>query len=148
MNSLGKLSQVQFLRAIAVILVVGFHAQVPLFDFGYLGVDVFFVISGFLMGYLYPSFHNWFDFTKFWSRRLLRLLPAFIFVNALFSILIFVFLLPFEREKLLEQFISSSVFISNLHYWSQEQYFATGSLRPFLHTWSLSIEAQFYLLFQ
>ncbi len=147
MNSVGKLSQVQFLRAIAVILVVGFHAQVPLFDFGYLGVDVFFVISGFLMGYLYPSFHNRFDFTKFWSRRLLRLLPAFIFVNALFSILIFFFLLPFEREKLLEQFISSSVFVSNFHFWSQEQYFATESLRPFLHTWSLSIEAQFYILF-
>ena len=147
MNSVSKLSQVQLLRAIAVILVVGFHAQIPLFNFGYLGVDIFFVISGFLMGYLYPSFRNRFDFMNFWSRRLLRLLPAFIFVNILFLILLFSFLLPFEREKLLEQLTSSSIFISNFHFWSQEQYFATESLRPFLHTWSLSIEAQFYLLF-
>ena len=109
MNSVSKLSQVQLLRAIAVILVVGFHAQIPLFNFGYLGVDIFFVISGFLMGYLYPSFRNRFDFTNFWSKRLLRLLPAFIFVNILFLILLFSFLLPFEREKLLEQLTSSSI---------------------------------------
>lgn len=147
MKNSGALSQVQFLRAIAVLLVVAFHTGLPFFSQGYLGVDIFFVISGFLMGYLYPNLGSRKDVFNFWSKRIIRLFPALFFVNIIFFLPLFMQFLPFERKALLSQYFSSALFISNFHYWSQEQYFATESLRPLLHTWSLGIEAQFYLLF-
>lgn len=147
MKKSKSLSQVQFLRAIAVILVVGFHAGQPFFAHGYLGVDIFFVISGFLMGYLYPNLGSRKGIFDFWSKRVVRLFPALIFVNLIFFLPLFMQFLPSERVALLNQYFSSALFISNFHFWSQEQYFATESLRPLLHTWSLGVEAQFYLIF-
>lgn len=139
--------QIQNLRAISVLLVVFFHLDIDLFVFGFLGVDIFLVISGYLMHSKYASFQNKKDFANFWIKRFSRLFPAFVVVNSAFLLYFWMFLLPFERKKVLEQYFLSSTYLSNFFFWSQDQYFSKTELRPFLHTWSLSVEMQFYFLY-
>lgn len=136
------------LRALAIIPVVLFHADIPGFSGGFIGVDIFFVISGYLItGILFEELVSGrIDIIKFYERRIRRIFPA------LFAVLLAVMavgtlvLLPRELEKLSVALLATIGFGSNFLYWLDAGYFDTASeLKPLLHTWSLAVEEQFYI---
>ena len=139
-------AHIQILRAIAVGMVVGFHMGWPGFSFGYLGVDIFFVISGFLMFQIYSELESN-RVRSFYFRRLKRLLPAYLLVSLATTLIFFLVVLPFERVSLVTQNLYANFLISNFYYWTENQYFVSGGLRPLLTFWSLALELQFYLIF-
>jgi peptidoglycan/LPS O-acetylase OafA/YrhL len=145
---INRNTALQGLRAIAVIMVVLYHLEISGFKGGYLGVDIFFVLSGFIIFKLnyekLKSLKDWFEFLK---RRIFRIYPA-LFVVCTISIFAAVTILP---PPLLEQsakhYLSALTFVSNFVFRSESGYFDVGSdLKPFLHTWSLSLEWQAYIL--
>jgi len=147
MNSQRR-NDIDVLRAIAILPVVIFHFKKELFPNGYLGVDIFFVISGFLIGkILLKSINNKkFSFIDFYSKRILRIVPALI-VLIIFSIL-FSVLLFFNNDlrAFFDSLLSSLFFVSNIFFWVTGGYFGSeDQLKPLLHIWSLAVEAQFYL---
>ena len=114
---------------------------------GWIGVDIFFVLSGFLMWELYGQSILDGNIKEFYLRRLRRLLPA-LSILLIFSNFIFFFrFLPYERQLLLSETTSANLFASNINYWMGDQYFSNGSLRPLLNLWSIALEIQFYLVF-
>ena len=137
------------LRAIAVLLVLGFHAFPTQIPGGYVGVDIFFVISGYLISTIILkdlSLGN-FSLKEFYFRRVRRLLPALllIFIGA-YAVGWFV-LTPHEFENLNKQITAGSFFVANFILWKQSGYFDEATeLKPFQHLWSLAIEEQFYLI--
>lgn len=138
------------LRAIAVALVLLFHLQVPLFSAGYLGVDVFFVISGFLMTRIIFGNvdQNTFSLFNFYRDRFSRIFPALGVV--VFCVLLFgLFALdPITLSTAAKHGFGSLLFISNIQYWREFGYFAEESKANwFLHTWSLGVEWWFYILY-
>jgi peptidoglycan/LPS O-acetylase OafA/YrhL len=142
-----KSINLQALRGISVVLVVLFHVGAPFFTNGWIGVDIFFVISGFLMWHLYADRISEGQVREFYVKRLRRLLPA-LSVLILFSSLIFYFiLLPNERHLFINEIFSASFAFSNLYYWAEVQYFSSSQLRPLLNLWSIALELQFYLIF-
>ena len=133
---------IQFLRGLAVLTVVLFHLQVPFFQNGFLGVDIFFVISGFLMAKLY----NKGTILDFYKRRLDRLYPAYA-MTLLGTLVVGAFvIIPVDFNQLFEQSIAGSLFLSNIYYWNQNSYFSKAAFNPILNLWSLAVEVQFYLL--
>lgn len=136
------------LRAISILLVVGYHAQPSLIPGGFIGVDIFFVISGFLITriILSQSENNRFSFLEFYARRIRRIFPALIVVMAVTYLLGWLVLLP-EGFSLLGKNIAAGVaFVSNLFQLTQLGYFAPDATEnPLLHLWSLGIEEQFYI---
>lgn len=135
------------LRALAVTLVVLFHAGV-MFPGGYIGVDIFFVLSGFLVtGIIVNDLENdRFSMRRFWLRRARRILPASLLVVSATLIAGWFCLLPVDFRELAEAAISVQAFCANMFYWINTGYFSGSSdLKPLLHTWSLSVEEQFYL---
>jgi peptidoglycan/LPS O-acetylase OafA/YrhL len=139
-------SHIQILRAFAVVIVVGFHMGWEGFQFGYLGVDIFFVISGFLMYKIYESLDTD-KIQTFYLKRVSRLLPAYVFMSLLTLITFMFFVLPFERYSIVKQNLAASFFASNFYYWTENQYFVNSGLKPILSFWSLALEMQFYLIF-
>lgn len=136
------------LRAVAVIGVLLFHADFGL-PGGYVGVDVFFVISGFLITSLIlrDLRNGTFSIFEFWERRIRRILPALAVVTAFTLIAGYFILLPADYRALGTGVISLVVFSSNIKFWLETSYFQpTADQKPLLHTWSLSVEEQFYLL--
>lgn len=147
--------EIDGLRAIAVLSVVVYHAQFniggeKLLSGGFIGVDVFFVISGYLISLivLRELANNTFSFSNFYERRARRILPA-LFAVMLASIPIaWMVLLPKAFKEYAWSILASLGFASNFLFWQEDSYTAEPSLlKPFLHTWSLSIEEQFYLFF-
>lgn len=140
------------LRAIAVLMVVAYHAGVPGFSGGFVGVDVFFVISGFLItGLLLGELHatGTIAFGKFYARRIRRLLPAFALVLATTLLLGAVVLLPVagEPQDLAKYSLAAVLSVANILLWIGTNYFSGASdLVPLLHTWSLSVEEQYYMV--
>jgi peptidoglycan/LPS O-acetylase OafA/YrhL len=138
------------LRAIAVLGVVIFHAFPKALPGGFIGVDIFFVISGYLIsGILYKG-HNTgnFSFKEFYSRRVRRIFPSLITVLLLCLGYGWLILLPDEYERLGRHVASGTLFIQNFVFWQESGYFDTASnLKPMLHLWSLAVEEQFYILF-
>ena len=143
--------EIDGLRAIAVVAVIGYHYGLvdSLFKNGFIGVDVFFVISGFLITQiLVSSFgqQNW--LVDFYLRRIRRIFPALLFVLISTLIAGFFVLLPFELRELGKQVFFGGLFSSNLYFWSETGYFDVDAIRkPLLHLWSLGVEEQFYIIY-
>ncbi|WP_151965893.1 acyltransferase family protein, partial [Acinetobacter soli] len=138
------------LRAYAVVLVVLFHFGILGFSAGFIGVDIFFVISGYLMtGIVIKSLDKGnFSIINFYLSRGIRIVPALFVVCVLLLILGWFFLLPQDYKSLGLHSLSSINFFSNIVYWRESGYFDTSSHnKALLHTWSLSLEWQFYLVF-
>lgn len=143
-------SEIDGLRSVAVIPVILFHAGVPGFGGGYVGVDVFFVISGFLITtiLLMDLEQENFSLARFYERRARRILPALTVVILGCLPFAWMWMLPGEFVAFGKSVISASLFVSNIFFWTESGYFeAAGELKPLLHTWSLSVEEQYYLIF-
>ncbi|MDI1264412.1 MAG: acyltransferase family protein [bacterium] len=133
------------LRAIAVLLVLGFHAFPKAVPAGFIGVDVFFVISGFLITGI--ILQNEFSFARFYARRARRLFPALILVVGASLGFGWLYLTPGLFDALGRQVAAAALFAPNLLFWSEAGYFDSSALtKPLLHLWSLGVEEQFYLL--
>lgn len=138
------------IRAIAIISVVAFHTRLALFRGGYIGVDVFLVISGYLIGSLvYRDIREHkFSFLHFYERRARRILPALLTMLFVCDIIAFALLSPLELRDYCAQAVAAVASCSNIYYWLRSNYFnPVTALKPLLMTWSLGIEEQFYLLF-
>lgn len=138
------------LRSLAVVPVILFHAGLSGFSGGFVGVDVFFVISGFLItGILARELRDGtFSILRFYERRARRILPALFAVLAVTSLAAMAIMLPYELETYGQGLIGVLLFVSNIVFWQQSGYFAASSeLNPLLHTWSLAVEEQFYIIF-
>ena len=138
------------LRAIAVLSVVFYHANFPIFKGGWLGVDIFFVISGYLISNIIVSELNEskFSFRHFYIRRIKRILPALFFTIIVTIPFAFWLLTPKAMNEYLNSLLASLFFYANYYFMNLEFYIAESTkVMPFLHTWSLAIEEQYYILF-
>jgi peptidoglycan/LPS O-acetylase OafA/YrhL len=138
------------LRAVAILAVVAFHLSSDVVRRGFLGVDVFFVISGFLIStIIFKNLaYDRFSFLEFYQRRIRRIFPGLVLVIAFCLFVGWHALLPTEFTLLGEHVISSTIFIENFRIWQEAGYFdLSTSLKPLMHLWSLAIEEQFYLIF-
>jgi peptidoglycan/LPS O-acetylase OafA/YrhL len=144
-------SHIDGLRAVAIVLVIFYHTGLALFPSGFIGVDVFFVISGFLItSIIYESLNgNNFSFIDFYNRRLWRLQPIFICCLVVCSVFTIIFLLPDDLIFFSRSIRKASLFMSNIFFnRNATGYFAPNIQQiPLLHTWSLSLEWQCYLIF-
>lgn len=142
--------EIDGLRAIAVVPVILFHAGVNGFGGGYIGVDLFFVISGFLITsiILEQKSKNSFSLMIFYERRARRILPALTVVLLFTTLASYVLLPPGLLEEYSLSLVSVSTFSSNIYFFFSSGYFATAAdEKPLLHTWSLAVEEQYYLIF-
>jgi len=149
--------EIDGLRAIAVGVVILYHAQITIFGHqpfkgGFIGVDIFFVISGYLITSIILKeliTTGYFSFKYFYERRIRRILPALLFVMLVSLPFAWIYLLPSSFIDFSKSILYSLVFSSNFyfHYSGQQYNGEGGSLKPFLHTWSLSVEEQYYILF-
>ena len=151
MNKFVYRPEIDGLRAFAVIVVILFHAGFVSFSGGYIGVDVFFVISGYLITSIILEKKRRKEFTllDFYQRRIRRILPALFFV-VLFSLPFawFWISVPKDLSNYGLSIIATSSFWSNFLFYNESGYFQTAAeLKPLLHTWSLAIEEQFYIVF-
>jgi peptidoglycan/LPS O-acetylase OafA/YrhL len=137
------------LRAIAILLVIIFHTFPSLMKGGFIGVDVFFVISGFLISkIIFLNLHdNTFSFTEFYTRRINRIFPALIIMLLISLILGWFTLTANEYRQLGKHIIGGATFVSNFISWKEIGYFDNAAdTKPLLHLWSLGIEEQFYIV--
>jgi peptidoglycan/LPS O-acetylase OafA/YrhL len=142
--------EIDGLRAIAVIPVILFHAGFEFFKGGFVGVDVFFVISGYLITSILLSEkeRGTFSLLKFYERRARRILPALFVMMVVSMFFAWMWLLPRDMKDFSGSLAAVSIFSSNIFFWNASGYFdTTAELKPLLHTWSLAVEEQYYLLF-
>ena len=142
--------EVDGLRAVAVVPVMLFHAGLGYAQGGYVGVDVFFVISGYLITSILLNELRDDDFSivRFYERRARRILPALFFVMLCCMPFAWLWLTPLELKDFGQSLAAVAVFASNIHFWIETDYFDTAAeFKPLLHTWSLAVEEQFYILF-
>lgn len=149
-TSLKYRPEIDGLRAIAVLPVIFFHAGFSAFSGGYIGVDVFFVISGFLItSILANDIENQnFSLKNFYERRMRRILPALFLVSLVSVILGWLLMAPTDFAELAGSLVAVALFASNIFFWQESDYFdTTAELQPLLHTWSLAVEEQFYVFY-
>jgi len=161
-------ADIQVLRGLSVLMVIIYHLQVGIMQNGFLGVDIFFVISGFLMAVLYYPNAGYLDsnnqnshnqsntvnpkalsadvISSFYGRRLRRILPAYFFIIAIVLITGSVWLNNAEFQNLKEHSVYASLMLPNIPYWLHASYFDAQNFRPLLHLWSIGVEFQFYLI--
>jgi peptidoglycan/LPS O-acetylase OafA/YrhL len=143
-------SEIDGLRALAVVPVILFHAGVTLFSGGFVGVDVFFVISGYLITtvIIQDLDTGKFSIVSFYERRARRILPALFLVVIISAVAAWFFLGPLDGKKFAQSILGVITFTSNIMFWLDDGYFESASeLKPLLHTWSLAVEEQYYLFF-
>jgi peptidoglycan/LPS O-acetylase OafA/YrhL len=143
--------EIDGLRALAVLSIILFHFFKNLMPNGYLGVDIFFIISGYLITSQFISLKNYKTkkmLITFYSRRIKRLFPAFfIFLTITTLVLVNIFLNS-DIEKFSKSLLAAKTFWANIYFWRDGGYFGgNDQLKPLLHIWSLSVEEQFYLFF-
>ena len=142
--------EIDGLRAIAVLAVIFYHAGLDCLSGGFAGVDIFFVISGFLItNIIYKGLSNKsFSALYFYERRVRRLLPALFVMIIIISPIMFFVLVPYQLKDYSQSILASLVYLSNVLFYFEGGYFAVeASQKPLLHTWSLAIEEQYYLIF-
>ncbi len=142
--------EIDGLRAVAVLPVLFFHAGFPAFKGGFVGVDVFFVISGYLItSIIHPDIKNdSFSISRFYERRIRRILPALFLVCLACIPVALLLLLPDDFKAFSKSLAAVNLFSSNILFWQESGYFeAAAELKPLLHTWSIAVEEQFYLFF-
>ncbi len=141
--------EIDGLRSIAVLSVVLFHFGMPGVSGGFVGVDVFFVISGFLIGGILwgeLASQGRISFSRFYMRRIKRLAPAYVAMALVSLAFAWLILLPFEFREFGKSLIAATVYLSNILFFRQSGYFDSGAdEKLLLHTWSLSVEEQFYI---
>tara|TARA_B100000131_G_scaffold120951_1_gene117967 strand:+ start:3861 stop:5849 length:1989 start_codon:yes stop_codon:yes gene_type:complete len=143
-------SEIDGLRAFAVIPVLLFHAGFEFFNGGFIGVDIFFVISGYLITsiILKDMSNQSFSLVNFYERRARRILPALFFVLFCSIPFALIWMMPNQLIDFSNSLLSVVTFVSNIFFYFESGYFeASAELKPLLHTWSLSIEEQFYIFF-
>ena len=143
-------AEIDGLRALAVLPVILFHAGFEWFGGGFVGVDVFFVISGYLITTIIISemAEGKFSIVNFYERRARRILPALFFVMVVCIPFAWFWLVPSDLVEFGHSLIAVSTFSSNFLFWSEAGYFGgPAELKPLLHTWSLAVEEQYYILF-
>jgi peptidoglycan/LPS O-acetylase OafA/YrhL len=143
-------SEIDGLRAFAVVPVILFHAGYELFSGGFVGVDVFFVISGYLITMIIIDEleHNQFSIAKFYERRARRIFPALFFVILTSCIVALNLMTPMDMKDFSQSVVATITFVSNILYWHESGYFERASeFKPLMHTWSLAVEEQFYVIF-
>lgn len=149
-HSLTYRPEIDGLRALAVLPVILFHAGFSLFSGGFVGVDIFFVISGYLITsiILKDLQAGRFSIATFYERRARRILPALMVVLVVCLPFAFWLMLPEELKRFGQSLIAVATFSSNLFFWLKTDYFAPAAEeQPLLHTWSLAVEEQYYLFF-
>lgn len=142
--------EIDGLRAIAVMPVVLFHAGFTTFSGGFVGVDVFFVISGYLITTIILSemAQGSFSLINFYERRARRILPAVFLVMLISLLFAWLFLMPSDMKLFCKSLVAVSSFSSNILFWSEAGYWdIANEIKPLLHTWSLAVEEQYYVLF-
>jgi peptidoglycan/LPS O-acetylase OafA/YrhL len=142
--------EIDGLRALAVLPVICFHAGLKGFAGGYVGVDVFFVISGYLITSIIASEKHAGTFTlaRFYERRARRILPALFLVMLACLPFAWLWMLPTDLKELSKSLGAVASFSSNFLFWREGGYFETpGAVKPLFHTWSLAVEEQYYVLF-
>lgn len=145
----GYRADIDGLRAIAIMFVVFYHLKIPFFGGGYIGVDIFFVISGYLVTQIVAqqSFECRLSLIQFYRRRVFRIVPAYIVMVACTLGVGSVLLSPDHLYDLGQSAIAALYFSSNILFYIESGYFdAPSELKSLLHTWSLSVEVQFYLV--
>ena len=143
-------AEIDGLRALAVIPVILFHADIELFSGGYVGVDVFFAISGYLITsiILEDIQKKNFSISNFYERRARRILPALYFVMFACIPFAWLWIYPSQMIDFSNSLIAVTLFVSNILFWKETGYFAAAAEeKPLLHTWSLAVEEQYYLIF-
>jgi peptidoglycan/LPS O-acetylase OafA/YrhL len=138
------------LRGIAVAAVVAYHLGVPFASGGFVGVDVFFVLSGFLITSIIASGleAGTFSIAGFYDRRIRRIVPALVFVCACTTVLALAFLLPDELKQFASSLVGTALSVSNFWCLRHSGYFdSAAETQPLFHTWSLGVEEQFYIIF-
>ncbi len=142
-------SDIDGLRAIAVLSVVCYHAFPKILFSGFIGVDIFFVISGYLISSIIFSNleNNSFSFVIFYARRIKRIFPALLIVLVSTFIFGWLTLYPEEYEQLCKHIAGGAGFVANFVLWNESGYFDNAEIKkPLLHLWSLAIEEQFYII--
>ena len=142
--------EIDGLRALAVVPVILFHAGFETFSGGFVGVDVFFVISGYLITTIILSEleQGKFSIGNFYERRTRRVIPMLFLVMLCCIPFAWFWLLPGDMIDFSQSLVAVSFFVSNILFWRESGYFDTAAeLKPLLHTWSLAVEEQFYIIF-
>ncbi len=142
--------EIDGLRALAVVPVIAFHAGASFFGGGYVGVDVFFVISGYLITSIIVNElrEGKFSFINFYERRARRILPALFLVLACCIPFAWMWMMPGELRTFSNTLVAVLLFASNIRLWQLTGYFdGSSESNPLLHTWSLAVEEQFYIVF-
>jgi len=146
----GYRPDIDGLRAVAVLAVFGFHLNLPFFSGGFIGVDIFFVISGYLIAsiILDDLRRERFSLRRFYARRVRRILPALVAMVAVIAAASCVDLFPADLVTFAQSMLSCAASLSNVFFFQHSSYFeAAAASQPLLHTWSLAVEEQFYLVF-
>lgn len=146
----GYRADIDGLRAIAVCLVMGYHIRFNHFDGGFIGVDVFFVISGYLISSILVRDidSDRFSITGFYERRIRRIFPALMGVLTFTSVLAWRYCFPSDMVDYARSLVAAVLSVSNIYFSQKSGYFDFASVgRPLLHTWSLAVEEQFYIVF-
>jgi hypothetical protein len=138
---------IEALRGVSIALVVLFHLGVNAFSNGYLGVDVFLIISGYLMMSLYGRASSADSWLSYYFKRVRRIYPEYVFVLFVVVVLSARIVLPFEYESVFGSSFPDVFLLGNIYSWGQSAYFARNLFRPTLHLWSLGVECQFYAIF-